>query len=65
MFSFFNTSPPFCLCDEEVHYGICVDAVMSGEGRVRGLPFGYFSLANEPAALVLTQSVKNCNLYFC
>ena len=33
MFSFFNTSPPFCLCDEEVHYGICVDPlVMSGEG---------------------------------
>lgn len=33
MFSSFNTSPPFCLCYEEVHYGICVDPlVMSGEG---------------------------------
>ena len=41
MFSFFNTSPPFCLCDEEVHYGICVDAVVrSGEGRVRGVAIG-------------------------
>lgn len=33
MFSSFNTSPPFCLCYEEVHYGICVDPlVTSGEG---------------------------------
>ena len=33
MFSSFNTSPPFCLCYEEVHYGICVDPlVVSGEG---------------------------------
>lgn len=33
MFSSFNTSPPFCLCYEELHYGICVDPlVMSGEG---------------------------------
>ena len=33
MFSSFNLSPPFCLCYEEVHYGICVDPlVMSGEG---------------------------------
>ena len=28
------------------------------------LPFGYFSLANEPAGLALTQSVKTCNLHF-
>ena len=41
MFSFFNTSPPFCPYDEEVHYGICVDpVVMSGEGRVRGVAIG-------------------------
>ena len=44
MFSFFNTSPPFCLCDEEVHYGICVDPLVTsregmgpaGEGSGRG-----------------------------
>ena len=28
------------------------------------LAFGYLSLANEPAGLALTQSVKTCNLHF-
>lgn len=35
-----------------------------GPGSSFDLPFGYLSLANEPAGLALTQSVKTCNLHF-